>query len=219
MYKGVWFMKIKYFGQSCFQITDNRGVVIVTDPYDSSLGYDMPDLNADIVTISHDHFDHNYTAGVRGKFELINKTGNFYAKDINIRGILTNHDNVGGRKRGNNIVYTFDAGGTKICHLGDLGHLLTDDQLLKIGGVNVLLIPVGGYFTIDAREASKVVDQIKPDIVIPMHYKTPEVDLPIETVDGFIKAMGGGEMVSSNTIEINEDMFHGDGTVYVLNYK
>lgn len=211
-------MKIKYFGHSCFQITDNRGVVIVTDPFDSSVGYDMPDLSADIVTISHNHYDHCNKAGVRGKFELIDKVGNFYAKDINIRGVLTHHDDAGGRKRGDNIVYTFDMDGIKLCHLGDLGHLLSPDQLLEIGGVNVLFIPVGGNFTIDYRIASKVVDQIKPDIVIPMHYKTPVSSLPIETVDGFLKEMGGGERVS-NTLEVNKDMFNGSSSVYVLQYK
>lgn len=211
-------MKIKYFGHSCFLITDNRGVMIVTDPYDSSVGYNMPDLTADIVTISHNHFDHNYKSGVRGKFELINKVGNFYVKDINIRGVLTYHDSEGGKKRGENIVYTYDVNGIKFCHLGDLGHLLNSDQLLEIGGVNVLFIPVGGNFTIDAEEASMVVDQIKPDIVIPMHYKTPESSLSIEAVDGFLKKMGGGEKVS-NILEIKKDMFDGNRKVYVLEYK
>lgn len=211
-------MKIKYFGHSCFQIIDNRGIRIVTDPFDNSVGYEMPDVEADIVTISHNHFDHNYKAGVRGKFELIDKVGNFYVKDINIRGISTYHDDVGGKKRGDNIIYTFDVGGIKFCHLGDLGHLLSSGQLFEIGGVNVLFIPVGGYFTIDDRTASRVVDQIKPDIVIPMHYKTPEVDLPIQVVDGFLKARGDGRTVS-NELEVKEDMFHQDAAVYVLDYK
>jgi Predicted Zn-dependent hydrolases of the beta-lactamase fold len=212
-------MRIEYFGHSCFKIEGERGVRILTDPFDSSVGYKLPDVEADIVSVSHDHFDHNYTEAIRGDFKLINKTGIFYVRDININGIISHHDNVNGKKRGDNIIYTFDVDGIKVCHLGDLGHTLNSDQVARIGGVDVLLIPVGGYYTIDANDAVKVIGQLKPSIVMPMHYKTPVVDFPIEPVDVFLNKVGGGEKLTFRVLDIKKEDLDGSAKVYVLNYE
>lgn len=212
-------MRIKWLGHACFKITDDRGVVIVTDPFDNTVGYKVPNIKADIVTTSHDHFDHNFTEAIEGEFVLINKAGNFYVKDINIRGIVSHHDNSGGKKRGDNIIFTYDIEGIKVCHLGDLGHVLSEKQLEQIGGVDVLLVPVGGNFTIDADEAVEVIKQIKPCIIIPMHFKTPVMNFPIEPVESFLEKIGGGEKLSSQTIDINKDDLKDKQKVYVLRYE
>lgn len=212
-------MKIEWFGHSCFKITDIRGVEIVTDPFDEKVGYKVPYTKADIVTVSHGHFDHNYVKAIEGNFELIDKVGHFYVKDINIEGIASYHDKRKGNQRGNNTIYTYIIDGMKVCHLGDLGHVLDKKQEEEIGGVDVLMIPVGGNYTIDASEALEVVNQLKPSIVIPMHYKTPVVDFPIETADAFVEKMGGGERLPSNVIDITGDDIKGNRKVCILKYQ
>ena len=212
-------MRIKWFGHSCFEIHGTDGVTIVTDPFDSSVGYRLPDTRADIVTVSHDHFDHNYIHAVKGDFKVINKVGNFQVKDINIKGIASFHDNVNGEKRGSNIIYVFGIDGMNVCHLGDLGHILDARQLNSIGKIDVLFIPVGGNFTIDAKTAVKVVSQLNPAIVIPMHYKTPMVQMPIDTADKFIEMMGNAEKSDKRTIEIKKDDLKGSKKVYILRYE
>lgn len=212
-------MRIKWFGHSCFKISGDRDIKIVTDPFDASVGYKIPRTDADIVTVSHSHFDHSNSDIVEGSFELVSKVGNFQIKDINIKGIASFHDNKGGSLRGDNIIYTYSVDGIKVCHLGDLGHILDSKQLDEIGGVDVLLIPVGGNFTIDAKEAVEVVNLLKPSIVIPMHFKTPLVDFPIDTVEVFLQKMGGGEKLPSQVIEINKDDLMRQKKVYVLRYE
>jgi L-ascorbate metabolism protein UlaG (beta-lactamase superfamily) len=124
-----------------------------------------------------------------------------------------------GEQRGSNTIYTYLVDGIKLCHLGDLGHLPDKKQEDEIGGVDVLFIPVGGNYTIDADEAVQVIDMLHPSIVIPMHYKTPVVDFPIETVDVFLDKIGGGEKLASRTLEITDDDIKGQRKVYVLQYK
>lgn len=212
-------MRIKWLGHSCFKITSDKNVKIVTDPFDNTVGYKVPNVKADIVTTSHDHFDHNFTDAIEGEFELINKIGSFYAEDINITGILSHHDKYGGKKRGDNIIFTYDIDSIKVCHLGDLGHVLSEKQLEQIGGVDVLLVPVGGDFTIDAGEAVEVVNQLKPSIVIPMHFKTPVVDFSIDNVEVFLQKIGGGEKLPSQVIEISKEDLKGQKKVCVLRYE
>lgn len=212
-------MKIKWLGHSCFKITDKRGVEIVTDPFDDTVGYKVPKVRADIVTVSHGHFDHNFTDAIQGDYELVDKVGKFYVKDIAINGIASYHDKEKGAKRGENTIYTLDIDGIKVCHLGDLGHVPDNKQIAAIGGVDVLLIPVGGHFTIDADEAVEVIDQLKPSIIIPMHYKTPVMNFPIAGVEVFIEKIGGAHRVPSTEIEINSADIKGQRKVFVLNYE
>ncbi|MDI6604715.1 MAG: MBL fold metallo-hydrolase [Thermoanaerobacteraceae bacterium] len=210
-------MNIKWFGHSCFKITSDNGISIVTDPFDKSVGYPMPDVTADIVTSSHSHYDHNYFKAVKGKFEIVNTPGEHVVKGIRIKGINTFHDDEYGAKRGKNIVFLMKIDGMNLCHAGDLGHLLTEEQINEIGSVDILLIPVGGFYTIDDRQAVKVMEQLKPKITIPMHYKTPAINFPIETADNFLK-MTGGEKISSTEININKQDLEGQPKVIALSY-
>jgi len=186
-------MKLKWFGQACFLMTSNAGTRVLMDPFNKKLGYKVPEVEADIVTTSHDHFDHNYIDAVKGNFYHIDQPGTYTYKDIDITGTLTYHDKYQGVKRGSNIVYTFTVDGTHICHCGDLGHLLTPVQIKGIGKVDVLLVPVGGSFAINAAEALEVRKQLNPVITIPMHYRTRAlglIGLLFAKVDKFLSAAG-----------------------------
>lgn len=164
-------MKIKWFGQSCFRFTAENGTKIVIDPY-KMFCYKLPELDANIVTVSHNHSDHNNVGAVKGDFVLIKDPGVFSQEGIGIKGVQTFHDNVSGAKRGKNIVYNFRIDGLNVCHCGDLGHLLNPEQIKEIGKVDILLLPVGGRATLDAGGAAEVMKQLGPAVVIPMHYRT-----------------------------------------------
>ena len=183
-------MKIKWLGQATFTIKSDA--TLVTDPYNPMLGKLPSDLMAAVVTVSHNHGDHSYTKGVGGNPQIINTVGEFSVGGFEIKGVATFHDNEGGRKRGNNIVFVVKSEGLTLCHLGDLGHLLTPEQMTTIGPVDILMIPCGGFFTIDPAQAVEVVNQIKPKIVLPMHYKPKKslIPLPLAGVDKFTGALG-----------------------------
>ena len=164
---------------------------MITDPYDKKIGLKMPSLEADIVTVSHDHYDHNNVAAVKNNPYLVNMAGEYDVKGVAIHGVESNHDDKGGHERGKNVIYRFEIDDISVTHLGDLATTLTDTQLEALVGTDILLIPVGGKYTLDAKKAVEVISQIEPRIVIPMHYKTP--DLAIEDIDGlekFIKEFG-----------------------------
>lgn len=211
-------MKIKYLGHSCFKLTNDKGIRIMTDPFDESVGYEIPNEEVDIVTTSHDHFDHGYIQAAKGDFEVVNKAGDFNVKDVHISGISTYHDHHKGQNRGSNIVYVFELDGMRVCHLGDLGHIPNDEQLKAIGKVDVLLIPVGGVYTIDGDEAAEVVNMINPKIVIPMHYKTKELKFELEPIDKFLKHFNKIEKINKPEIQLNkEDLTK--GTVLVVQLR
>ncbi|HBN29321.1 MAG TPA: MBL fold metallo-hydrolase [Clostridiaceae bacterium] len=213
-------MKIKWLGHSCFKIVSANGIRVLTDPFDDNVGYRLPSVEADIVTISHNHFDHNFVDCVKGNFEVINKIGNFNVKDIPISGIKTYHDEEMGAKKGENIVYVFNIDNMRICHLGDLGHILTKEQVNMIGKIDILLIPVGGVYTIDAEKAAETVRTLKPSVVIPMHYKTKALKFELESADKFLNKMGDFEKLDSKVIEIKKENLEPDKTkVYVLKYE
>lgn len=165
-------MRIQYLGHSCFRLISDIGTAIITDPYDPDMvGLNMPKLSCGVVTISHNHRDHDFIEGVAGNPALLDKLVSVAADDVAITSIRTFHDNEQGKLRGENYVFCFLIDGLKVAHMGDIGQV--DDNLVKqIQGCDVLLLPVGGVFTIDAREAKAAVDKINPKIVIPMHYKT-----------------------------------------------
>lgn len=182
-------MDITWYGQSCFRMKD-RTVSVVADPYAKAGGLKLPRLTSDIVTISHDHADHNYAEGVKGDPFVINSPGEYEVKGLFITGLAMWHDDKQGAERGRNTIYVYDFNDAKICHLGDLGHAPTQAQVEEMGNIDVLLVPVGGKYTIDARQAVEVVSLIEPSIVIPMHYALPGMDTPIEGVEAFLKEMG-----------------------------
>ena len=198
---------IKWNGHSCFTITNEKGTRIVTDPFSDVIGYKSLDLNAEIATISHDHFDHNYLEAIKSNFTAIRERGHFKVNGINIKGIKTYHDTNSGADRGENTVYTYKVDGVNVCHLGDLGHELSEEQVESIGKVDILMVPVGGLYTIDAEVAAKVVGQLDPKVVIPMHYQT-EVLVPefgeLSKVENFIEKMKGWKVVKADTFTFNK---------------
>jgi L-ascorbate metabolism protein UlaG (beta-lactamase superfamily) len=183
-------MNIKWLGQATFVIESQT--TLVTDPFNPMLGKLPKDLTAAVVTVSHAHADHNYTKGVGGQPQVIELTGDFSAGGFAIQGIATFHDDELGKKRGSNVLYVIRAENMTLCHLGDLGHLLSEQQIAEIGAVDVLMIPVGGFVTIGPEEAVKVIAQLKPKLVLPMHYKAKKslIPLPIAGVDKFTAALG-----------------------------
>ncbi len=212
-------MKIKWLGHSCFLLTAANGVRVLTDPFDSSVGYEVPQVAADIVSTSHDHSDHNYTQAVQGDFFHVNKTGNFSHKGIEIMGVATFHDDEGGVQRGKNIIYKFIIDGLHICHCGDLGHVLTPEQLKEIGHVDILLIPVGGFYTIGPDQATEVVKMLQPLVIIPMHFKTEPIQYPIAGVEGFLQKMGSGARVGKQEVEYDKASMASRSGVVVLEYR
>lgn len=180
-------MKIKWLGHASFLITSDSGVRIITDPYEPNdkLLYGAIDESADIATVSHDHSDHGNVAAVKGAPQVVK--GDAEIKSIKFRGIATFHDSNGGKERGSNTIFCFEVDGVKVCHLGDLGHELTAEQAAQAGAVDVLLLPVGGFYTIDAAVAGRVVEQLKPRVVIPMHFKNSKCNFPIASVEEFLR--------------------------------
>ncbi|MEO0091221.1 MAG: MBL fold metallo-hydrolase [candidate division WOR-3 bacterium] len=185
-------MKITFLGHASFLITTNKGVKIITDPYKSgcfnnALRYNPIKEMADIVLISHDHDDHNCVSEVLGEPKIIKGEGTWQEKDIKFNSVNVYHDTQKGSARGKNTIFLIEADDLRIAHLGDLGHLLSKTDYDKLGKIDILLIPVGGFFTIDSKVATEIMNQINPKITIPMHYKTPLLDFPIVSVDEFIK--------------------------------
>jgi L-ascorbate metabolism protein UlaG (beta-lactamase superfamily) len=189
-------MMIFYLGQSCFKLQDKagpEGVTLVTDPFDKELGLKVPNFEADIVTISHQHHDHNNSGALRANPFIIDTPGEYDIKGVMVQGVETFHDAKGGTERGKNIVYRIEMDDLTIVHLGDLGHSLTDEQLEQLDDVDILFIPVGGKFTIDAKTAVEVIGQLEPRIVIPMHYKiagSKSEQLQLDPAEKFIKELG-----------------------------
>ena len=186
-------MIITWQGHSCFKIQDkigSDGVTVVTDPFSKEVGLKVPNCEADIVTISHDHYDHNNSAALRGQPLIINCAGEYDYKGILVEGIDSFHDDKEGKERGLNVIYRFEVEDISIVHLGDLGSPLDNGQLEKLAGTDILLIPVGGKYTLDAKKAVEVISQIEPRIVIPMHYKIKDLKIDIDPVDKFIKEIG-----------------------------
>lgn len=178
-------MRISWLGHACFFIETAKK--IITDPFDQQLGYPGPKVAADLVTVSHQHFDHNAVRAIPGKPRVIQSAGEHSVNGVKITGVRTFHDQNRGAQRGENIVFLIEAEGIRVCHLGDLGHTLDQSTRAKIGKVDVLLVPVGGYYTINAAEAKEVVEQLNPGYVVPMHYKTKYLNLPIAPVEDFLK--------------------------------
>lgn len=186
-------MEISYLGHSSFRIRTGSGFV-VTDPFDSKMvGLKYSGVEADIVTVSHDHADHNQYQLVKGVKRVVSGPGEYEIAGISIIGIPSFHDDKKGELRGKNTIYIIEAEGLRLCHLGDLGHVLSQELVQEIGEVDILMVPVGGEFTIGPKEASQVVMDIQPKIVVPMHFSLPglnkEVFSKLSSVDEFLKEL------------------------------
>ena len=200
-------MKIKWLGLASFLITSDSGTRILTDPYETGgdLSYGEIRESADIVTVSHEHFDHNNVAAVQGNPQILRKMGEAEVKGIRFKGVGSLHDDVGGKERGKNTIFWFDVDGVKVCHLGDLGHQLSDEQVSEIGSVDVLLVPVGGIFTIDANVATRLCDRLKPKMIIPMHFRDGKCRFPIAGVDEFLRGKENVSRLDTSEIELRSE--------------
>jgi L-ascorbate metabolism protein UlaG (beta-lactamase superfamily) len=211
-------MQIKYLGHAAFVITSDAGVKIITDPYETSsdLTYGEITESADVVTVSHGHYDHGNVTAVKGNPEAVKEVGVTKAGGIEFRGIASYHDEAGGSLRGNNVIFCFGVDGMRVCHLGDLGHLLDDKQVKEIGSVDILLIPVGGYYTIDAKAATEVCGQLKPRVIIPMHYRTEKGISNIVGVEGFLRGKPNVTRLDSSQAEFKPGELPATGQIIVL---
>ena len=200
-------MKVKWLGHSCFLITSERGIRIITDPYavGGGINYSPVKESADIVVVSHGHGDHANVTAIKGKPEIVRDSGLRIAGGIQFKGTATYHDASQGKQRGSNTIFCFNVDGIEICHLGDLGHVLSPEQIAELGVVDILLIPVGGFYTIDGTEASQICDQLKPRIIIPMHYKTSKCAYPIAEVDDFLKGKTNVKRMRSSEAEFEHE--------------
>ena len=200
-------MKIKYLGHAAFLITSSDGTKVLIDPYeagcfDGAVKHGKIDVQADVVTCSHQHADHYGIKDLPSGYELVEGAGEHTVKGISIHGVATYHDESRGSERGENVIFALEIDGMRLVHLGDLGHPLSDDEVERIGRVDILLVPVGGYFTIDASVAQDTVNKLNPKLVIPMHYKTESVDFPIATADGFLEGKTNVKRVGASEVEV-----------------
>ena len=187
-------MKIKWIGHSCFMIELADGRKILTDPYDNTVGYDPVDETADIVLVTHDHFDHGYTEGIKGDYKLITKAGEYdLGNGLSVCGIEQPHDDAGGSKRGTVITFVINAEGLNLLHMGDIGVVPGDDYFAKLPKIDILMIPVGGVFTVDAKGAFSILERIHPNITIPMHFKTEKLSFDVSSVFDFLQIAKEGE--------------------------
>ena len=214
-------MKFIWHGQSLFEIITSlrqgEEIKIVIDPFDESYGLKLPKLQADILLLSHDHKDHSNKSGVSGNYFLIENPGEYEIKGVSIKGISGFHDSSSGKERGKVTIFKILAEEIKICHLSDLGQKeLTEQQLEEIGEVDILLIPVGGNYTIGAKEASTIINQIEPKVVIPMHYQIPKLKLKLDDLEKFLKIMGSKNPEKLNKLSIKKKELTEDGVKIVV---
>lgn len=195
-------MRIKYLAHACFLITSAGGTRIITDPYTTTphLRHGKIAETADVVTVSHEHGDHNNTAAVRGNPVVLRDSAE--AKGIEFTAVPGWHDDVKGSKRGRNVMFSFEVDGIRIAHLGDIGHVLTEQQIAGLGRVDVLLVPVGGFFTVDAAAATGVCRQLDPPVIIPMHFRTELGLQEISGVEEFLRGKTGVERPDTSEVEL-----------------
>jgi L-ascorbate metabolism protein UlaG (beta-lactamase superfamily) len=211
-------MKIKWLGHACFLLTSSGGFRVITDPYavGGGINYSPIRETADVVLVSHDHGDHNNVSALQGKPEVVKGSGTRTVRRIRFKGVATSHDTSQGSERGPNTAFCFTLDNLNLCHLGDLGHALSPVQVTEIGAVDILFIPVGGFFTIDAVVATLVCDQLKPRIAVPMHFKTPECAYPIASVDDFLKGKKDVRKIAGSEMELGRKDLPTDTEIVLL---
>ena len=218
-------MNIDYLKHSCFRIeTQPAGhgkekVTALIDPYEDSLGLKLPKTNADLVLTTHPHYDHANLKPFPNAF-AIDSPGEYTFKGVSVKGIQTFHDDQEGAERGLNTVYVLESEGVKVCHLGDLGHVLTEEQVEALGDIHLLLIPVGGTYTIGPKEAAEVTKKIEPALVAPMHYNDPKVKVSgLAPVADFYKELGIQPEEKVKRLKLKEGMFKGEETLQVIEFN
>lgn len=217
LYGSIEPMDINWFGQSCFRLKGKTASVVI-DPFDpDKTGLKFPkDLEAQVVLSTHSHTDHSNTAGVGGNPLVISGPGEYEIAGVSVVGVGAYHDNKEGAERGKNTLYHILMDGINIVHLGDLGHLLSEEQLAQIDNTDILFVPVGGNYTIDAEIAAKVVAQMEPRIVIPMHYQILGLKAEVEGVQPFLKEMGAENVSPISKLTITKDKLPEETAVILL---
>lgn len=208
-------MNIHWLGHASFLI-ESGNMHLITDPFDENLGYPVWEQALDLVTVSHEHWDHNAADRLKGKPRVVRGPGHFELGNFIISGLSSFHDKSGGSERGENNIYKISAEGLNLLHLGDLGHALTARQLAEIGAVDVLMIPVGGKYTINAREAFDIVNAIHPRIVIPMHFNTPHLSFKLAPVEEF--SCQFDRVIKKPYLQITQTGTHVPTEVIILDY-
>ncbi|MCL5736231.1 MAG: MBL fold metallo-hydrolase [Actinobacteria bacterium] len=214
-------MRLTYYGHSSFLVETADGTRVILDPYlpgsfDRALRYKPIDEPADVVIATHQHDDHGAVDTIPGNPLVLVHPDSKAVGKLQITGVQVAHDEAGGSKRGRNTIVILDDGDVRAVHLGDLGHLLDQATVDAIGRVDVLMVPVGGFFTIDEKDAAVVVDSLDPRVVIPMHYKTDLVDFPIVPVDGFLKTQADVQESSGSSLEVTSETLPKTRTTIVL---
>lgn len=209
-------MIITWLGQSCFKL-QTRDLTLITDPYGPADGAKGCRSKADLVTISHDHADHNYLKGISGDPFVIDASGEYEVKGIYIVGLPSFHDNRSGEERGKNIIYRYVIEGMVLAHLGDLGHLLSEDMVDRLGDVDVLFAPVGGVYTLNVDKIPELVSQIEPRLVIPMHYALPGTTSPLKPLKNFCEEMGVKDLEPQDKLKLRkQDLASEDTEIKIL---
>ncbi len=212
-------MDIKWYGHSCFRLKDRNGTVW-TDPFPvQGLGYTRPKAKADIITISHEHENHASLDGFTNEPYVITRPGEYEVNGIFVTSIRTQRDAQKSAERGHNNIMLIQFDDLSACHLGDLGHIPTQDEVEKLGEVDVLLVPVGGGGTLNAAQAVEVISLIEPFIVIPMHYQTPGYAGDLEPVEKFLKAMGATSPTTLDELKLSRSSLPEETQLILLNYE
>lgn len=216
-------MVIQWLGHASFLIVAADGTKIVTDPYEpgafgGGITYGPIEIPADIVTVSHDHADHGYVDGLPNHFSVVSRPGSTNVKGMEFKGVESYHDPERGTLRGRNIMFAMNVDRVRVCHLGDLGHELGAGEAGQLGEIDVLLIPVGGYYTIDADEATRVAEQLNPKVVIPMHFRTDKCSFPIAPVDDFLAGKENVRRFETSEYEITREQLPDQREIVVLKH-
>lgn len=212
-------IEIAWYGQAMFLIS-GEGIKIVVDPTSPDTGYIYDPVAADLLLVTHSHFDHNHTSGVTGAKKTIRTSGTHVYNGITVTGLDTFHDASGGKQRGPNIIYAWEQAGFSIAHLGDLGERSISKYAEKLSGLDLLMIPVGGVFTIDGKEAANLVAELSPKIAIPMHYNTPDCTIGLERIDVFLNNFKGEvKNISERPISVKRESLPTKTEAWVLPYK
>jgi L-ascorbate metabolism protein UlaG (beta-lactamase superfamily) len=210
-------MEITWFGHSCFRIKGKEAVVLM-DPCGPSTGYTLGKVQADMVTISHEHTGHAYLDTLQEGYRAIKGPGEYEIKDTYITGIPSFHDDVGGKKLGKNTVYVVEMEGVTLCHLGDLGHSLSPEVIGELGNINVIFVPVGANSTIGAVAAADLVRNLNPGFVVPMHYRTADEKGELELPEKFFKELGYKELTTQPKLVVTRTNIPATTQVVVLDY-
>ncbi|MEO8956974.1 MAG: MBL fold metallo-hydrolase [Ktedonobacteraceae bacterium] len=213
-------MEITWLGHSCFQLR-GKTVTVITDPFPPQPGYSLGKVTAPIVTLSHNHAGHNYVQGVGGNPYVVQGPGEYEISEVLITGVASYHDNKRGQEHGRNTIYVIHMDDLVICHLGDLGHILQEEQLEEVADADVLLIPIGGHHTINATQAAEVISQVEPRVIIPMHYRTAAVEGQrdsLDPLDKFCREMGV-EMNPQPKLVVTRNNLPAEAQVVILSHR